>query len=346
VRIEEEVLEVAKTYLSRFKRVGSDNILGVCPFHRKADGSEERRPSFAMSLTKGVYFCFSCHERGNLKTFLRNVGVSPTTIEVQYGLLIEEIAERNPQPIDPGREPITVGSVLPESLLGIFQTYVPVDLIQDGFDPNLLHELQVGFDTTHNRITYPLRDLEGNLVGISGRTTTGEIPRYKIYDREFVAWGLPPKYNTVEKKKLLWNAHRVFPVAFNQDNPLIVLVEGFKACIWVLQSGISNTVALLGSFLTPHQQWILEQLGGTVCLMLDNNPAGIKGTFWAGRRLSKSLNVTVADYYKEQPDYLRPEDVIASIKNANQYHKWLIDNQEVTNEFRKRQTSPSEGSDV
>jgi DNA primase len=321
VNVNREVLEVANSYLTRWKRSGPDNILGICPFHRKADGSEERTPSFTMSLSKGVYLCFSCHERGNLISFLKGVGVSSSRIDVRYGTLIEELAKQAPAPPDPAN-PDLGQSIrrLPESLLGVFRK-IPADLISEGFNPKLLKDLEVGFDSTHSRIVFPLRDLYGVLVGISGRATLGDYPRYKIYDKEYAQWGIGARYG-LKKSKFLWNAHRVYPEAFHQDNPLTVLVEGFKACIWVLQSGISNVVALMGSYLSFEQQWMLERLGGTVCLMLDNNPAGFKGTHLTGRKLSKKLRVTVADYPGEQPDHISEEAVHKSIANAEPFYRW------------------------
>ena len=70
-----QVLEAAQRHLKRVSRSGSENIMAICPFHRKRDGSEETSPSFSMSLTKGVYYCHSCHERGTFKKFLTQMGV-------------------------------------------------------------------------------------------------------------------------------------------------------------------------------------------------------------------------------------------------------------------------------
>jgi DNA primase len=47
----------------RLKRAGS-NYTGLCPFHN------EKTPSFSVSRTKQMFYCFGCHEGGNVLTFM------------------------------------------------------------------------------------------------------------------------------------------------------------------------------------------------------------------------------------------------------------------------------------
>ena len=46
---------LAKQYLSGVKPSGNENLMAICPFHRKADGSFERHGSFAMNTTTGLW---------------------------------------------------------------------------------------------------------------------------------------------------------------------------------------------------------------------------------------------------------------------------------------------------
>ena len=45
-------------------RKGSDNWLGLCPFHN------EKTPSFSISEQKGMYYCHGCQAKGDVFTFL------------------------------------------------------------------------------------------------------------------------------------------------------------------------------------------------------------------------------------------------------------------------------------
>jgi DNA primase len=324
---QEEVLHVAHRFLQNVHRSGNDNISATCPFHQLG---ERVTTTLSMSLSRGVWFCFSCHEKGNLQSFLRKVGISRTELDQKYHFLIEELDRSRPAPPDPLRTRVLSDNPLPESLLGVFDS-CPTPLVDDGFEEETLQSFDIGFDEKHMRMTFPLRDLHGKLVGISGRTVYDDVqPRYKIYDKEYKEFGLPER--ETPRAGLLWNAHNVYPEIFFNQQPEVVLVEGFKACMWVVQAGVKNTVALIGSFLTYEHQWILERMGATVYVFLDNNPAGWKGRDYIGKTLSKSLDVRIVEYPddREQPDALGQDEVLQSLREAQNFHLWSMTRKEGT----------------
>ena len=193
-----------------------------------------------------------------------------------------------------------------------------------GFPPDLCQMFGVGFDERHMRVTFPLRDLSGRLVGISGRSVNGEGKRYKVYDKEYLDFGLPER--KTEKRALVWNAHEAVVALALEPDPLarrLVLVEGFKAAMRVAQSGISAVVALLGSYMTTEQWYFIEHTGTSVCLMFDNNPAGRSGTFESAKRLLTSTReLRFVEYNAEQPSDLTPEEVLAAVAAAPLFSSW------------------------
>lgn len=48
--VEEEVFQIASRFLKKVRRGANSEVAALCPFHRKADGSEEKHPSFTLSL--------------------------------------------------------------------------------------------------------------------------------------------------------------------------------------------------------------------------------------------------------------------------------------------------------
>jgi DNA primase len=224
---------------------------------------------------------------------------------------------------------------LKESLLGVFD-YCPKSLVTAGFDKRLLKSMDIGFDKDAMRITFPIRDLEGNLVGITGRTVVDEYPRYKVYKSKDLLRFAPDDaeaiagYNRYDIKNhdYLWNAHNVYPQAYFGDLGTIVLVEGYKACLWLLQHGIDNAIALQGSRMTRTQELILERLSVTVVLFLDNNKAGKEGTFDTGQRLRRrGLETLVVEYpgfceEQAQPDDLSPPEIMTALEGAEDWHFW------------------------
>lgn len=345
----EVVLETAKQYLRYVRPSGEDNLGGPCPFHK---GGTERKPSFYMSLTRGVFYCHACGIRGTFKQFLKLVGMSGNAIDS----LMRDVKPEDPE--DRRRRMLKdnlnqTEHVLNEGLLGVFQ-FCPKSLVDAGFDKRLLQRLEVGFDKKNQRIIFPLRDLDGNLAGLVGRTVVDEYPRYKVYKRDDILPFASDDPETqvryrqydIKSHNFLWNAHNVYPKAFFDDLQAVIVVEGYKACIWVLQQEIDNVVALQGSRMTWAQERILTRLNATIILLLDNNNAGRAGSFDTGRRLFKAgMKVLVCSYpdwcaAEMQPDNLDKDELMAVLDAAEPFHRWRT-RWETTRQIES-ETSPEE----
>jgi len=332
--ISQEVYGIVHQYLRKVGRSGPENVMAICPFHLKSDGSEESSPSFAMSLTSGLFFCHACQAKGNLYTFLRDIGMSRVVIEHRYRDIIDQASRNIPPPPDPMRPGVFELEPIEEALLGIFDTDYDLPGL-NAFTTETLRHFDIGWDGWHNKVTFPMRDLKGKLVGISGRSVYGDQwPKYKVYEEEYKVWGYPPRYDW-DKGAVLWNANELYLSAFG-NNPggfWVILVEGFKAAMWLWQCGCRNVCALLGSHLTEKQKWILERLGASVYVFLDNNEPGMRGASDAASRLSKSLRTYVMEYPERllededaQPDDLAPHEVHEQLARAPSYEQWLMNN--------------------
>ena len=320
-----EVNDIIYTYLDGVKPSGAENVMALCPFH------DDNSASFAMNILTGVYFCHACHAKGNLFTFLRELKVPRSVIEQKYRVLLNEVRKQSPKKLDATQSSIFNIPPIQESFLGLLD-YTHQSLIDAGFTEDTLRYFEVGWDNWHGRISYPIRDISGNLVGISGRTTLPNVkPKYKIYDSEYKAWGLPARYGW-DKRLVLYNAHQVIPpmIMCSPPETSIILVEGFKAAMWLWQAGLKNVVALLGSYLSEEQAWQFQWLDGTVYLFLDNNTPGQLGTLGAGIRLQKEMSlIKVIEYPKRlmdddnaQPDALTADEVWEQYMDAQSLYQW------------------------
>lgn len=327
--------ELCSRHLQKVKQSGSSYILACCPFHN------EEHPSFAVNLDIGFFVCHACHERGGLRKLLRQLEIPELQIQMEYQFLVEaaDKAWQTVIPKDPRQKKIGQQQELPEEILGFFN-YCPVDLEEAGFTEKTLKHFEVGVDEQHRRITFPLRDVTGKLVGISGRAIDNVMPRYKVYDSEYEVFGIP-KRNTL-KKEVLWHAHEVFPALYTSTQSKdLIITEGYKACMWVWQLGFENVVALSGSTLTEEHAYVIERLGAKVYLLLDNNKAGRKGADIASQLLSKSTTkIYLPDYdnicpQKEQPDQLTFDELDSLIKTATSYYLWRIQHVRTHNYPRK-----------
>jgi DNA primase len=307
----DQIIEIVQRYVRYIKMAGDRELTAPCPFHA---GGMEQHPSFYMNVENGLWYCHTCHRKGTLIQFLQMMSAPNYLIDA----MLEDL--RNAPPTErrrPERDPGKGTNVLNEGLLGVFQ-YCPTDLLNEGFDEDLLKCLEIGFDRKQFRITFPIRDLYGNLVGISGRTVIGDNPRYKVYKSSDILPYAPDdpavqaRYRAYQIKNhdFLWNMHNVYPAIFGGGIAELVIVEGYKACMWLVQQGWPHTVALQGSRMSANQEQILTRLGATIYLFLDNNAAGQEGTYDTGKRLvQQGMHVRVCVYPASASEKAQPSDL-------------------------------------
>ena len=123
------------------------------------------------------------------------------------------------------------------------------------------------YDIYKNRIMFPLYDLEGNVVGFSGR----------IYDQKSESKYINTKETEIFKKgELLYNYHIAKKEARKEKN--IIVVEGFMDVIRLSTIGIVNVVATMGTAVTKYQLNLIQKLAPNITLMFDGDKAGEKAT--------------------------------------------------------------------
>lgn len=130
------------------------------------------------------------------------------------------------------------------------------------------------YDTFQNRILFPIHNLEGDVVGFTGR----------IYDDSKQAKYLNSKETVIFKKgSILFNYHRARDEIKRKKE--IIIVEGNMDAIRLFSVGIKNVVALMGTSLTKEQVDIIKNTRSKVILMFDNDDAGEIATFNNGNIL-------------------------------------------------------------
>lgn len=325
----EKLLQIAPG-LAEGMKPGPGHIMVRCPYH--GDG-REKTPSMSISTWKPVFFCHGCKISGHLAQLLGTYGLGANAIDI----ILPKVGGAYTKPetistkIVKGIDPFRGKFVLDEGILDYYRL-APTALKATGYASKTLRHFEVGYDAKNHRVTYPLRTVFGDLVGISGRTLyEGIEPRYKIYDRELkerTDYHVPQSYTMEEvKSSVLWHGHVVRPMFFlrNSGKEDLVVTEGFKACMWTWQAGVEDTVALVGSYLTQSHAELIARATRKVILFLDNNEAGFKGTHRAGRLLlKKGCEVCVAKYpdQREQPDDLTPDEVHTAINEKETLRAW------------------------
>ena len=315
-----EILAVLQGRIRVVERSNGDNYACYCPFHK---GGQESKPSFYIYVgpptagkLPGMSFCHTCNTGWSLRTLLIKLG--------SRGRDVDEIIAQLPQTAYERKNPLAYTRTisfdnprLPEEILGAFH-WCPVALTRNGFKATVLSEYEIGFDWKAQRITFPLRDHLGNLIGISGRAVhTGQFPRYKFYTRDsFIEYGLKGTYNNPDKSRTLWNIHRPYLVALHSQLPYIIVVEGFKQALWLIQNGYNNTVALMGSHMSREQATLLLRTGAPLRIFLDNDIPGQEATKKITKLLRKQTPEVLAVPYPATAEGLSPDDLSVTELNA------------------------------
>lgn len=365
----QQVLSLVERFLGRGHFSGEENVSVKCPFHKEG---RETRPSFSVNVTTGVWQCFTCKVTGSLPKLLRALGLPRNRIDAELkDVRAELIANRSRVEWQKrarwqAQDPFLAQTILPETLLKPYE-WCPLNLLNAGFSQQWLHWLDIGFDRINNRVMYPIRDIYGNLAGMSGGAViAGTYPKYKVYQGRHMVWDpvsnkekeigsdygewfdeQHPTY-VFHNHNYLWNYDQVYPsLFFGKERQDLIIVEGFKACIWLLQHGWSNTVALMGSSMSDHQRNLIHRLDSNVTLFLDNDVAGRDATDDIARRIRHfQPGVRIAQYpsaEEMQPDDLHPAEVAAAIQGAESYPQWKRRTGHVNGRTKKRRFEPQHG---
>jgi DNA primase len=149
------------------------------------------------------------------------------------------------------------------------------------------------YDRFRNRITFPIFNLSGKVVGFGGRVLDEkDEPKYlnspetPIYQKGKILYGLNFSKDEIRKRGCA------------------VLVEGYVDFLSLYQAGIKNIVASSGTAFTPDQARLLSRYAEKIFLLFDADTAGQSATFRSVDILfSEGVEVFVVSLPKgEDPD--------------------------------------------
>lgn len=159
------------------------------------------------------------------------------------------------------------------------------------------------YDVFRDRLTFPIFDRAGNVLGFGGRILPGSKQAREDYT--------PAKYiNTPEtavyhKSDVLFGLKQAKRAVRAEEEA--VLVEGYADVVSLHQAGIENTVALSGTALTSSQVRIVAQIAQRVVLLLDADAAGQGAAF---RSVGPVLNGGLTPFVVVLPEGADPDSFV------------------------------------
>ncbi|MBQ3167956.1 DNA primase [Campylobacter sp.] len=297
-----DIADVVGSYIP-LKKSGA-NFVCVCPFHN------DKHPSMSISPSKGIYHCFSCKAGGDAIKFVMeyeklgyveaieklasiyNVALEYTSsknepkidkkILENLNLHYKTLLYKNPEALNYLKSRSITDAIIEKWELGwAAGSQNTLNLLQnENIEPK--EALEVGaikqnesgyYASFINRITFPIYNHLGRLVGFGGRTISDNPAKYinspqsQIFDKSKIFYGYD------KAKSEIYRSHS------------IVICEGYMDCIMLHAAGINNAVAVLGTALTQKHIPLIQRGDIKVTLSFDSDSAGINAAFKSARLL-------------------------------------------------------------
>ena len=336
VRGTANIVEVISGYVPLKKR--GQNFWGCCPFHG------EKTPSFAVNPAKNMFYCFGCHEGGDIFKFIMKMescdfmealkllaaryGIpvperQKTAVEIRREKHRERIYETNATacrfyqacllktPYGKGALAYLNGRGISQEIISSFSIGYALDSFTSLLSNLGRHgykgeELLAAGLVAEGR--QQLYDKFRNRVMIPIKDPKGKIVGFggRVLDNS------TPKYlNTAEtewfnKRRLLF-AMDVAYKAIRSSRQAIV-VEGYMDAISLHAAGISNVVASMGTAFAAEQAKLLKRVADEVVFCYDSDSAGRKASVRAvSIARTEGLKVRIAGVPegKDPDEYVR-----------------------------------------
>lgn len=293
-------------------RKAGTSFKGLCPFH------DERTPSFVVTPSKNMCYCFGCHKGGNAITFLKELNnwTYPEAIRYlanKYNIeIVEEAGTKEEEEARTHRDNFFALNQwandffqhnLHETAEGqsIGMTYFR----SRGMRDDIIKKFQLGYSPESKfALTNEAnkKHLSKELLAETGLCI--KTSNDKLYDRfhdrvmfpihnvsgKVVAFGgriLKKKENTGKyvnspESEFYSKRKELYGLFFArqaiQRNDYCFLVEGYTDVISMHQCGIENVVASSGTALTNDQIKLIKRFTRHITVLYDGDNAGIKAS--------------------------------------------------------------------
>jgi DNA primase len=303
IRINNDIEDVVSEYVKMEKK-GKD-YFGLCPFHK------EKTPSFSVSPSKQIFYCFGCGKGGNVFHFImsiENLGFIDAVKLLADRAKIQLPEEGSREEVEKARLKKEILDINTEAARFFFNN---LNSSRGKEARNYLGKRAISSNTIKKfGLGYSIKEWDGLYKYLKSKGYSEDaivksglvLPRKSggCYDRfrnriifpifnirgNVIGFGgrvmdssLPKYVNSPEtivynKSKSLYALN----FAKNSNEKRLLVVEGYMDVISLHQSGIINTVAPLGTALTESQGRLLKKYADEIIIAYDSDAAGQSAT--------------------------------------------------------------------
>ncbi|MBQ2714206.1 MAG: DNA primase [Clostridia bacterium] len=334
-----DILTVIGKY-TRLTRKGR-SYWGLCPFHH------EKTPSFSVNPEGQFYHCFGCGVGGDVIKFVMQIESvdfmdAVKLLAEQAGMKLPEFGDGSKmremkQKKDKLRAMMkdtarhyhenlmTAGGKPALDYLrqrGVEDKYIVrfglgaslgfseiIDfLTKKGYEKDLMVEAGIAevkngryFDALFSRLIFPIFNNFGEVVAFGGR---------KLEKTDFAKYKNATNTVLFDKSKNLYGINLLSKLKQRERITSVIMVEGYMDTISLVQAGVENVVASMGTALTPLQAKKLKNYTDTVYICYDGDGAGQKATL-RGLDILKDAGLKVL--VMSLPDGMDPDDTVKKL---------------------------------
>lgn len=340
LRRQADIVRIVQDYVT-LKKTGA-NWSACCPFHK------ETKPSFSVSPSKEIFYCFGCGKGGSVFNFVMEIE------HVPFPEAVKIVAQKSNVPLPALKEEKWIEAKQRESaqileLNNWALSWWELQLQQNssasrrareylqnrGIEEQTLNTFKLGYapDSWDSLISHlKQRGASQELIESSGLVVKkdggGIYDRFRgriifpVFDSQgrAVAFGgraiLPetePKYLNSPETAAYRKGRHLFGLYLAREDikqrGFAILVEGYLDLIVPYQFGIRNVVASLGTALTPEQAKLLKRFARKVVVNYDGDRAGLQAA-------KRAVEVLLSEDFEIKvlvlPDNADPDDFIRS----------------------------------
>ena len=307
VRMKNDIVDVVSQYVKLNRR--GNTYFGLCPFHN------EKTPSFSVTPSKQMYYCFGCGAGGNVYNFVMEyenytfvealqhladrAGVQLPKIE--YSREAKEKAEKRATLLEINK---LAASYFYYQLRRENGSQAYAYLINRGVSEDTIKKFGLGYSDKYSDDLYKFlksKNYSDDLLRESGLFNVDE--RHGMYDKFWNRVIFPimdvnnrvigfggrvmgdgkPKYLNSPETKIFDKSRNLYGlnIARTTRKNYLILCEGFMDVISMHQAGFTNAVASLGTALTSGHASLLKRYTQEVLLLYDSDDAGVRAALRA-----------------------------------------------------------------
>lgn len=336
IRLKNDIVSVISKYID-LKKAGK-NYKGLCPFHG------EKEPSFFVSPEKQLFYCFGCHEGGNVFNFIMKIDnlTFPEACEFlaeQAGIKIPDSKVEKPGYIkekerikelnnlsahfyhkilmkstkaEEARRYLKNRGVKKETIKSFTLGFAPEGwdylanfLLKKGFNEELLLKAGLCNESSKGKKIY---DRFRNRIIYPIKDKRGDVLGFGgrvLSEKVHPKYLNSPQTPVFNKRGILYGMD--LSIKQVRETESAIIVEGYMDTIMLYQFGFENVLAPLGTSFTEAQGRILKYNVKNVYILFDADAAGEAATL---RSLELLQDMGLVVKVCQLPGEMDPDDYL------------------------------------